>query len=135
MARVYYWTYRDHPQSPNENFLYDGIIFVPEIIPNGNSDDYAHRQSKEIISNIADSDQSVKHDLGIHLISPIDKLVREKYDIEEITDQSQIDEERMKQEARNEISEQDILDVADRQERFELHDMGEDVDGIIGFEK
>lgn len=124
----YYWTYRSHPHS-NEDFLYDGILpYVPD-------SHVAHSMSKDIIGEI--DDPAVKHDLGVHLITPINKLIREEYGVDEIQEVkfNDIDRQNLIDTVRGEITDEDILEVGDRQEKMEKHQMGDDVEGVVEFNR
>lgn len=124
----YYWTYRSHPHS-DEEFLYDGIL---PYVPNSHT---AHKLSKDVINEL--DEPAVEYDLGVHMIIPINKLIREDYDVDDVSEFSlnSVDTEKLKGKVRDEINEEDVLEVGDRQERMDRHQMGEDVDGIIDIEE
>lgn len=124
----YYWTYRSHPHS-DEDFLYDGVLpYVP-------SSHVAHQMSDDIINEL--DEPAVQYDLGVHIVTPINKLVNEIYDVEDVQDLSfdDIDIDRLRTEARNEITEDDVLEVGERQEKMDRHQMGEDVDGVVDVDR
>lgn len=126
----YYWTYRSHPHS-EEEFLYDGVLpYVP-------SSHVAHRMSKDIIESLGDEHAEVEYDLGVHMIVPINEIVKNMAGVENVeeVDQSNIDNSKLKSKARSEITEEDVLSVGERQERMDRHQMGEDVDGIFTLDR
>ena len=120
----YYWTYRSHPHS-NEDFLYDGVL---PYVPNSH---IAHQMSEEMIDEL--DEPAVQYDLGVHIILPINRLIKNMYDVENVQDISfdDIDVSSVKAEVRNEITEDDVLEVGKRQEKIDRHQMGEDVDGVL----
>lgn len=124
----YYWTYRSHPHS-DEDFLYDGIL---PYVPNSH---VAHQMSDDIINEL--DEPAVQYDLGVHIITPINKLIKDMYDVEDVQDVSfdDIDVDRLKTEARNDITEDDVLEVGERQEKMDRHQMGEDVDGVVDVDR
>lgn len=126
---IYYWTYRSHPHS-NEDFMYDGIL------PYAPNSHLAHKLSEDLIETLEDEEQAIKHDLGVHMVMPINSLAAELYDVEDALDidHDDIDMAMLKREVRKEITEEDILEVAERQERMERHEMGEDVEGVTDFD-
>lgn len=124
----YYWTYRSHPYS-DEEFLYDGIL------PYAPNSHIAHQISDDIIGEL--NETAVQYDLGVHIITPVNELVKDMNDVEDIQSVSfdSIDIEKLESEARKEITKEDVLEVGDRQEDMNRHQSGEDVDSVVDIDR
>lgn len=122
--KLYYYTYEAHPDSPLEEFRYDGLLFAM-------SDHHAHSQTKDMIAEI--DAPEVENDLGVHLITPVGSIAREFYhlDDEDLMDVVDTTNSRLLKKARESVSEANIREVGDRQEKADLVEMGEEVEGML----
>lgn len=122
----YYILYRSHPHS-DEDFSYIDRFDYME----SSHQAYVHlKNQKKHIDDPAVSE----YDLGVGLTIPVNHLVQEMFDVETLEELRQLERGEVvdKLESKRPIvSEKDVLEVADRQEKIERSQMGEDVDGVV----
>lgn len=124
----YYWAYRDHPHS-NQDFSYEGIVYA-------RNDHTANSQVNTLLEDIEEDNKNIEFDLGVQIVMPIDEIIEQEYAVEDASDldPTEYSDRNLQRLAREHLTEEDILEVANRQERIDREQMGEDVDGIISLE-
>jgi hypothetical protein len=122
----YHIVYRNHPHS-DEDFSYIDTFDYME------SSHQAHVHLKNQKERIDDPAVS-EYDLGVGLTIPVNHLVQKMFNVETLEELRQLDRREVVDKLRSKrpiVSERDFLDVADRKERIERSQMGEDVNGIV----
>lgn len=129
----YFITSRGHPHS-NENFSYiNKVIYVQ-------SSHQAYTFIKGYMEDVNDPAVN-EFDYSVDITKAINTLVADLFDIETMEELRALDIEEVKKAVQKHrrsepiITESDLLEVGERQEKIDKHEMGEDVDGVISVDK
>lgn len=114
----YYWTYRNHPDSPSTDLEYDGLLYAQ-------SSHKAHKTAQEYAATAAGED--FEYNRGVLIIQPVNSIVRNVHgvdDIEELAGEP-VDERRIISIIREEMTSDVVRAVSERQQNID--DGGENI--------
>lgn len=126
----YFITYRSHPYS-NESFSYINSITYAQ------SSHHAHSYLKQKIRDIPDN--AVSYDLGVGICVPLNTLIQEEFDVSTLENIDSLDTQDVQERLEKHkpfVSKDDIIEVANRQEKIDTQQMdGSSEDTIITVDK